>query len=37
MLDWYGIEKGVDNMDYAGSPDEKTWKEWVAMKSRVAG
>lgn len=37
VLDWYGIEKGVDNMDYAGSPDEKTWKEWVAMKSRVAG
>ena len=31
VLKWYGLELGVDNMDYVGSPEEKRWKEWKGL------
>jgi phenol hydroxylase P3 protein len=28
VIDWYKIKWGVENLDYVGSEDEKTWKSW---------
>jgi phenol hydroxylase P3 protein len=30
VLAWYGIEQGVDNLEYATSPDKASWDEWHA-------
>lgn len=37
VLAWYNLKAGEDNMDFAQSPDKKTWDEWQAAKSRLAG
>ena len=29
VLDWYHINKGADNMDYAMSPEEAQWEKWM--------
>ena len=31
VLQWYGLDLGVDDMDYVGSPEEKRWKEWKGL------
>ena len=36
VLNYYKLANGIDNMDYVGSPDEKTWSEWHGAKSREA-
>ena len=36
VLNWYKMNVGADNMDYAGSPDEKLWNEWQAGKVKAA-
>ena len=37
VLKWYKLNLGADNLDQAGSPDQKMWDEWMAARSRVAG
>jgi len=37
VLKWYRMNLGADNMDQAGSPDQKLWDEWMAARRRVAG
>lgn len=32
VLKWYHLNPGVDNMDYAGSPEDKMWREWTGGK-----
>ncbi|MCH4273254.1 MAG: YHS domain-containing protein, partial [Kerstersia gyiorum] len=29
VLDWYGIQQGVDNMEFEGSPDQKNFASWT--------
>ena len=36
VLAWYKINVGVDNMDYAGSPDEALWNSWQAGAVKAA-
>jgi phenol hydroxylase P3 protein len=28
VLDWYHLNFGVDNFDYAQSPDRQHWQQW---------
>ena len=35
VLKWYGINLGVDNLDYNGSPDQKLWDEWQAHRTKA--
>ena len=32
VLDWYKVKFGTDNLDYVGSEDEATWKQWHGQK-----
>ena len=32
VLNWYHLNLGSDNLDYAGSPEQKLWDEWNADK-----
>ncbi|HEY0252357.1 MAG TPA: aromatic/alkene/methane monooxygenase hydroxylase/oxygenase subunit alpha [Kofleriaceae bacterium] len=34
VLHWYGIDHGVDNLDYEGSPEQKLWTEWQTQKTQ---
>jgi phenol hydroxylase P3 protein len=36
VLAWYHMNLGVDNMDYAGSPDEQRWREWMGQQKIAA-
>ncbi len=29
VLRWYNLNVGVDNMDYAGSPEHRQWVDWM--------
>jgi len=29
VLDWYHLKEGVDNLDYAGSPEQAMWNNWM--------
>src|SRR3546814_11970862 len=33
VLDWYHINQGADNLDYAGSPEEEQWNRWMEGRS----
>jgi phenol hydroxylase P3 protein len=35
VLKWYHLNLGADNLDYAGSPEQKMWDQWMAGR-RVA-
>ena len=35
VLDWYHINQGADNMDYAGSPEEEQWNRWMEGRRPV--
>jgi phenol hydroxylase P3 protein len=37
VLAWYNLNVGADNMDQAGSPDQKVWDAWKAKQEKVAG
>ena len=28
VVEWFGITEGVENRDYVGSGDEKSWNQW---------
>ncbi len=36
VLSWYHLNLGSDNMDYAGSPEQKQWDEWTSAKKQTA-
>ena len=36
VLDWYHIQQGADNMDYAGSPEQAMWNEWMVGRRGTA-
>tara|TARA_B100001540_G_scaffold248189_1_gene223748 strand:- start:460 stop:765 length:306 start_codon:yes stop_codon:yes gene_type:complete len=36
VLEWYKLNKSVDNMDYDGSPDQKLWEQWQADRAKAA-
>jgi phenol hydroxylase P3 protein len=37
VLDWYGFQNGVDNMDYTGSPDQRNWDMWKGLDGQAGG
>jgi len=36
VLDWYHINQGADNFDYAGSPEEEQWNAWMEGRRPAA-
>lgn len=35
VLDWYHLKQGADNLDYAGSPEQAMWNDWMIGRRGV--